>query len=150
MTFKKIIIGLTTFILRSLLFSVIVTIVGYSVLTKKFPPDFRRLGAAYSSLFRIKAISKEMSAIKENYTGSEDEVQALLVQKNKLSEALNDLNLLDTVKPIMPDDTQAKICQQELETIKILKKELKELDLQYLTLQRQVKLTADLEASKHN
>ena len=150
MTFKKIAIGLLTFILRSLLFSFIITIVGYSVLTKKFPPDLKRLGKAYSSILKIKGISKEMSAIKENYTGSDAEVQALVIQRNKLSEALSDLNLLDTVKPLTPEDTQAKICQRELETINILKKELKLLDQQYSSLQQRVNLSKEPGTAQHN
>lgn len=140
MSLKNIIIGFATFILRSILFSLIVTIVGFSVLTKKFPPDLSRLAKAYSSIFKIKAISKEMGAIKENYSGSETEVQALVVQRNKLSEALKDLNLLDSANSLMPEDTQAKICQKELATIKILKQELQLLDQQYSMMQQRVNL----------
>ena len=104
MDFKNYLINLIKYITKSILVSLIISIAGYCLLTKTFPPDLGRLKNLYLSYRKLSTLSAEIRKNQDLKSkqqlvpqGSETEVKELekLVEHRKqMLELLSQFNLM--------------------------------------------------------
>lgn len=142
MYLQNIIFEFLKFILRSIVFSVLVFLISFSLLTQQFPPDFSKLKNIYGSYSKLKAISSNKSTRtktenNKSNLSEEDNIEALMAQKQNLSQILSEMNIFEFTKS-EAQDLKELSCINEKALINQLKDTIKDLDNQNLKLNKKI------------
>ena len=108
MEFKDYLINLVKYITKSILASLIISIVGYCLLTKTFPPDLSRLKNLYSSYRKLSALSVEIrhnqdlrskqNPVPQDSETEVKELEKLVEHRKQMLELLSQFNLMQPVQ----------------------------------------------------
>ena len=106
MEFKSYLIHFLKYIGKSVLASVLISLVGFCLLTKTFPPDFGRLKNLYVSFRKLSALSEEIRShqkLKADATTQDPEsedknLENLLDHRRQVLNLFSEMNLMKTAK----------------------------------------------------
>ncbi len=160
MEFKDYFINFIKYIAKSILASLLISIIGYCLLTKTFPPDLGRLKNLYSSYKKLSVLSAEIrndqnlksKQIPETQTPEDEakELEKLVEHRRQMLELLSQFNLMQPVQKSEPngspnsmiDEYSPKAVVLSQESYNNLRLQIKELNQENLKLRQELAKTS--------
>ncbi len=123
MDFQKAVLNFFKFVSKSILMSVVISIAGYCLLTRKFPPDFGRLKKMYLSYQKVLKLTQEIKASEQAKQSSpaegqsaedqEKDLNRMVEHRKQVLELLSQFNF--TEPQLKQQNSEAKAALSDLE-----------------------------------
>lgn len=143
---KTYLINFLKYVGKSVLASVLISLVGFCLLTKTFPPDFGRLHTLYVSFKKLSALSDQIrnaQNLKKNTEildpeAEEKNLENLFEHRKQMLNLLSEMNLMKSanktesnrIESTVPDESDPRAIVLSKESYNNLRLQIKELNVE--------------------